>query len=306
MFAIELSDTLLAFCEDTVIILAASKKAKLAQELADSIQPNFKYKLQVLTRNKADKDADNFSKIIESLRSSKKGAKIGILAKEKNEGSFAAGWDSALKNSNLATGDISSGISDAFAVKTEEQLKAVRDSSLVAVQAIKKHVIEEILNLIDDKKEASMLTLMEDVEEKIFNLAKENNLQESDLEVIPPPILQSGGQYDLKYTAQTSDAPLHLPEKDAPAVHIISVSLRHKFCCCTVARTLFFNARKDQSDNYKLLIDIFEECIAVLKPGVRLNKVYEKAVSIIKDRKPDLLSNFLIPTKVILLRHMVQ
>ena len=293
MFAIELSDTLLAFCEDTVIILAASKKAKLAQELADSIQPNFKYKLQVLTRNKADKDADNFSKIIESLRSSKKGAKIGILAKEKNEGSFAAGWDSALKNSNLATGDISSGISDAFAVKTEEQLKAVRDSSLVAVQAIKKHVIEEILNLIDDKKEASMLTLMEDVEEKIFNLAKENNLQESDLEVIPPPILQSGGQYDLKYTAQTSDAPLHLPEKDAPAVHIISVSLRHKFCCCTVARTLFFNARKDQSDNYKLLIDIFEECIAVLKPGVRLNKVYEKAVSIIKDRKPDLLSNFL-------------
>jgi nucleosome binding factor SPN SPT16 subunit len=291
LFAIELSDTLIAFCEDTIVILAASKKAKLAQDLADSIDSKFKYKIEVLTRNKADKDAANFSKVIEFLKSSKAGAKVGILAKEKNDGAFVAGWDAALKESAMATGDISSGISDALAVKNEEQLKAIRDGSLIAVQAIKKHVIEEILNLIDDKKEASMLTLMEDVEEKIFKLVKENKLQESDMEVITQPLLQSGGQYDLKYTAQTADTNIHLPEKDAPAVHIISISLRHKFCCCTVARTLFFNARKDQSDNYKLLLDVFEECITVLKPGVRLSKVYEKAVSTIKSRKPDLLNH---------------
>ena len=253
----------------------------------------FKYKLEVFTRNKADKDAENFAKVLEALKASKKGNKIGVLAKEKNEGAFAAAWESALKESNLATTDISSGISDVLAVKNEEQLKAVRDGSLVAVQAIKKHVIEEILNFIDDKKEASMLSLMEEVEDKIFHLTKENKLQEADMEVITQPLLQSGGQYDLKYTAQTVDASLHLPEKDAPAVHIVSVSLRHKFCCCTVARTLFFNARKDQSDNYKLLLDVFEECVNVLKPGVRLSKVYEKAVSVVKDRKPELLGNFL-------------
>jgi nucleosome binding factor SPN SPT16 subunit len=293
LFAIELSDTLIALCEDKIIMLAASKKAKLAQDLADSLGSKFKYKLEVLTRNKADKDAENFSKVIEFLKSSKKGSKIGVLAKEKSEGAFAAAWEAALKSSELATGDISSGISDVLAVKNDEQLKAVRDGSLVAVQAIKKHVIEEILNFIDDKKEASMLSLMEEVEEKIFHLTKENKLAEADMEVITQPLLQSGGQYDLKYTAQTVDLPLHLPDKDAPAVHIISVSLRHKFCCCTVARTLFFNARKEQSENYKLLFDVFEECVNVLKPGVRLNKVYEKAVSVIKDRKPELLGNLL-------------
>ena len=178
-------------------------------------------------------------------------------------------------------------------MKSEQQLVAVREGSSVAAQAVKKYVIEEILNLIDDKKEAKMTVLMEGVEDKIFQLAKENKLSESDMEVITPPILQSGGVYDLKYTAQTLDAPLHLPDGDGPAVHIVAISLRNKFCCSTVARTLFFNAKKEQQDNYKLLLEVYDDCIAMLQPGVRLSKIYESAARMIKARKPDLLSYFI-------------
>jgi nucleosome binding factor SPN SPT16 subunit len=293
LFSLELSDTLIAFCDGIIVILAATKKAKLIQSMANSVDESFKYEIHVLTRDKMDKDSANFAKVIDFLKSSNKGSKIGSNIKEKSEGSFAAGWDAALKATGLVVSDISSGIGDVLAVKTSDQLKSIREGSSVAVQAFRKYVVEEILNLIDDKKEKDMVVLMAGVEDKIFQLAKDNHISESDMEVITPPILQSGGVYDLKYTAHTIAAPLHLPDKDRPAVYIIAISLRNKFCCCTVARTLFFNAKKEQQENYKLLTEVFDDCIAALQPGVRLSKIHETATRIIKARKPELLSHFI-------------
>ena len=115
--------------------------------MANCIDKSFKYEIHVLTRDKTDKDVANFAKVIDFLKSSKKGQKIGSNIKEKSEGSFAAGWDAALKASGLAISDISSGIGDVLAVKTPDQLKSIREGSSVAVLAVRKHVIEEILNL---------------------------------------------------------------------------------------------------------------------------------------------------------------
>ena len=55
-FALELHDVLFAFCEDKIIALAASKKAKLLQDLSSKLPDTFKYKVEVLTRDKTDKD----------------------------------------------------------------------------------------------------------------------------------------------------------------------------------------------------------------------------------------------------------
>ena len=43
----------------------------------------------------------------------------------------------------------------------------------------------------------------------------------SQLQIVMPPVLQSGGSYDLKWNAQTEEeARLHLPGKGIPAVHV--------------------------------------------------------------------------------------
>ena len=65
--------------------------------------------------------------------------------------------------------------------------------------------------------------------------------------------------------AQTDEhAKLHLPGKAVPAVHVASIALHHKYCCCTVARTLMFNARKDQIEKYKILFEVRMYLRAVL------------------------------------------
>jgi hypothetical protein len=43
----------------------------------------------------------------------------------------------------------------------------------------------------------------------------------SQVQITMPPVLQSGGNYDLKWNAQTDEeARLHLPGKGIPAVHV--------------------------------------------------------------------------------------
>ena len=68
MFGLELSDVLMAFCEGKVLFLAATKKAKLLQDLSDSLPEDFPQKLVVLTREKTDADKANFAKIVEALK----------------------------------------------------------------------------------------------------------------------------------------------------------------------------------------------------------------------------------------------
>lgn len=68
MFGLELSDVLMAFCEGKVLFLAATKKAKLLQDLSASLPEDFPQKLEVLTREKADADKANFAKIVEALK----------------------------------------------------------------------------------------------------------------------------------------------------------------------------------------------------------------------------------------------
>jgi hypothetical protein len=68
MFGLELSDVLMAFCEGKVLFLAATKKAKLLQDLTDKLPEDFPQKLEVLTREKTDADKANFAKIIEALK----------------------------------------------------------------------------------------------------------------------------------------------------------------------------------------------------------------------------------------------
>ena len=67
LFSLELSDTLIAFCERNLVVLAATKKAKLLQTLSDNLGDEFEYKVHVLTRDKTDKDIANFAKVLPFL-----------------------------------------------------------------------------------------------------------------------------------------------------------------------------------------------------------------------------------------------
>jgi nucleosome binding factor SPN SPT16 subunit len=228
LFENELSDVLLVFTDQKVIILAAVKKAKIAQELADKLPDSFGRKLEVLTRDKGDKDAANFAKVIDSIKGSKKGTKVGTFSKEKNSGAFAKAWEEALEQSKLEVADIQNGISDFLAIKSSAQQQAVRKSAQVNTQAFKNTLLAKILDIVDQEdKKYLMAKLSEEVEGKIDKIAKENGADVDDVDLAWAPVIQSGGTYDLKYSAQTSEKGfLHIPDTGVPAIHVAAITLR--------------------------------------------------------------------------------
>jgi hypothetical protein len=53
---------------------------------------------------------------------------------------------------------------------------------------------------------------------------------------------------------QTAEADtLHLPGKGVPAIHVASLCVQNSYCSCCVARTLMFNAKKDQLEAYRCM-----------------------------------------------------
>ncbi len=209
-------------------MLAAAKKAKIAQDLADSLPDSFGRTLEVLTRDKTDKDAANFIKVIDMIKGSKKGNKVGTLTKEKNAGSFAKAWEDALAESKLETADVQNGIADFLAIKTNTQQHAVRMSAQLNTQLFKNALLAQILDIVDQEdKKYLMLKLAEEVEAKLGKIAKENKADEEEADFAWPPVIQSGGTYDLKYSAQTAEKGyLHIPDTGMSAIHIASITLR--------------------------------------------------------------------------------
>jgi nucleosome binding factor SPN SPT16 subunit len=100
------------------------------------------------------------------------------------------------------------------------------------------------------------------------------------------PIIQSGGVYDLKPSAVSNDQNLHF------GTIICALGARYKYYCSNVARTYFVDPKKDQEENYKVLLAVHDCVIKSLKPGVKLSEVYDTAVNFLKKKKPALVDSF--------------
>lgn len=101
-----------------------------------------------------------------------------------------------------------------------------------------------------------------------------------------PPIIQSGGKYDLKPSANSDDSNLH------GGTVIGAFGVRYKSYCSNVARTFLINAEKKKEENYQFLLDLQAHVLGLIKEGVACNAVYNGAVSFIEKSRPDLKDSF--------------
>ena len=100
------------------------------------------------------------------------------------------------------------------------------------------------------------------------------------------PVVQSGGKYDLRLGAQPNDENLHA------GVIVAGFGLRYKMYCSIVARTYLVDPNKSQEANYKLLLTIHETVIKEIREGALPKDIYNKAVKLLKTKKPELEKHF--------------
>lgn len=100
------------------------------------------------------------------------------------------------------------------------------------------------------------------------------------------PVVQSGGEYDLRPGVQVNDEPLHF------GTIVCALGARFKSYCTNIGRTYFVDPVKEQEQNYKLLLEVQQLVIAALVPGAKLGQIYDKACKYVEDKKPELLEKF--------------
>lgn len=196
--------------------------------------------------------------------------------------------------------DISAALStNAFSVKDENELRAMRTASKACVALMTPYFLDEMSNILDSEKKVTHATLAEKVDRKLDdekfwktvempNKAKlPSDFDSAQLDWILGPAIQSGGKYDLRFAAEANTDNLHA------GIIIAGLGLRYKSYCSTIARTYLVDPNKAQESNYKLLHLIHNSIIKEIRDGMTAKEVYTKALNLLKVKKPEMEKHFL-------------
>ncbi|CAI5939892.1 unnamed protein product [Closterium sp. NIES-64] len=254
---------------------------------------------------RSEDGSSQMAQVIDAIRASGAGlagggpVRLGVLAKEAPEGAIMEKWAAAVEaaagggeggesgGEGLETVDVGPALGDVLAVKDEGEVINIKKAAFLSAQALKAFVVPKMEVLIDEERSMTHAELMEQTEEVITDPAKiKVKLKPDNCDICYPPVFQSGGQYDLRASAVSSDDPLCY---DSMGVIICAIGARYASYCSNVARTYLIDATKAQEKAYQVLLRAQEAAIAAIKPGVRLGDVYRAAVAVVEREAPELV-----------------
>lgn len=173
--------------------------------------------------------------------------------------------------------------------------RCMRNAARACTGLMSEFFVEEMSGILDEEKRVTHKDLADKIDQKVDDAKFFQNLKSklkddfdpSQLDWIYGPVVQSGGNYDLKLTAQSDNNTLHA----GPI--IAGLGLRYKSYSSIIARTYLVDPNESQESNYKLLLNIHEAVLKDARDGVAVKDLYHKAIGILKSKKPDMEKHFL-------------
>lgn len=186
----------------------------------------------------------------------------------------------------------------AFSVKDETELRAMRTASKACVALMNPFFLDQMSDILDQEKKVKHSALATKVDQKLdddkwwksVELPNKQRLpsdfDHDSLDWLVGPSVQSGGKYDLRLMAEPTDDNLHA------GIIIAGLGLRYKSYGSTIARTFLVDPNKSQENNYKLLHQVHNLILKEAKDGAIAKDVYNKALSYIKSKRPEMEKHF--------------
>mmetsp|Transcript_37165 Transcript_37165/g.54687 ORF Transcript_37165/g.54687 Transcript_37165/m.54687 type:complete len:1107 (+) Transcript_37165:226-3546(+) len=291
LFGYELPETVLVLTKAGMCHILSTKKKCQFLESAVGKAPAGSSILGVtlLQRNKTDGDAGSFGKLIKAADLSGKDGndekeKIGVILKEsitKNgdgEGSkVVTAWEKKLTENGVDMVDVAGGISLVMGVKEDIELDLLKKSSVLSNKVLKHGFVTKIEEVIDNEMSITHEKIASEVEAMIEDPSKiKLKVPKDHVESCYFPIVQSGGAYDLKVSAQSTDETLKYD------VIIASMGARYQMYCTTISRTFLVDPPKKVSETYETLLGVHHACIKAMVPGKPLKVVHQAAVAYLR------------------------
>lgn len=293
----EFAHTALFVTQDKAVFVTSEGKAKYLRGLTQKPTTNSSL-VEIWTRNKdAASNKQLFVDLAAQARGSVSGdAKIGIIAKDTHKGKFVDEWTEILGPEGLLTADAALLVSQASELKDNEEFGNTRVAAKVSA-VLMDTFANEMMVVVDEELKTKNSDLADKIEAKIDSNKwySKNDLGKkllaSDKEFDPDlvdwcysPIVQSGGDYDLKPSASSNDKQLV-----GDGVILASVGLRYKLYCSNIARTFLIDPTPEIELNYDFLVSLQTHVAdTLLKAGNPAKTVYLGVHEYVKKNRPEL------------------
>jgi nucleosome binding factor SPN SPT16 subunit len=127
-----------------------------------------------------------------------------------------------------------------MAVKEETEVHTMKRAFQVSIDVLNKYLKDQIMDIVDGDRKARHSKLAEGVESAASDKKYVSGVDTSQVEMCYPPIIQSGGNYNLKFSAVTDKNYLHF------GTIICCLGARYKSYCSNVVRTFLVNPSPKQ------------------------------------------------------------
>lgn len=271
------------FTENSIYFLASKKKIEFLKQIEGIKDESDLPEVKLLVKDKNDKDKANFDKLIEVIKSSKKGKSLGVFAKDNFQGEFCDSWRAALKGKDFEQVDVSTSLGYIMSVKEDSEILTVKKACLVTSDVFNKYLKDHILEIIDGEKKVKHAKLAEGVEQALTDKKYVSNVDSSQLDMCYPAIIQSGGQYSLKFSAVSDKNHMHF------GAIVCSLGVRYKSYCSNIVRTLLVNPSDKLQNQYTFLVNMEEEMLKIMVPGKKLSEIYNFGMAYAKKEQPALV-----------------
>ncbi|XP_053789266.1 FACT complex subunit SPT16 [Vidua chalybeata] len=274
------------FCEERVLFLASRKKVEFLKQVAQGKGAeggNGLPAVTLLVREKNESNKANFEKLIEALKGSRGGRRLGVFAKDKFPGEFMKSWNDALGKEGFEKVDVSAAVAQAMAAKEEVELQLMRKAAAITSEVFTKFFKERVMEIVDADEKVRHCKLAEAVEKAIEEKKFLAGADPSAVEMCYPPIIQSGGNYNLKFSVVSDKSHMHF------GAITCSMGIRYKSYCSNLVRTLMVDPSQEMQEHYGFLLGLQEVLLRELRHGARLCDVYAAVMDVVKKQRPELL-----------------
>ncbi|PWN36127.1 putative SPT16-general chromatin factor [Meira miltonrushii] len=292
----EFPSTLIVFTKESIIFVTSATKAKYLEPFVSNKEG---IKVEILKRSKNDDENKAiWNDVIKKITD--QGKRIGSFTKETQIGKVADEWKAALEEARAKEGleevDVGAAFSAIWASKDEEEQKYLKTASRMSSGIMSKYFVDEMSTTLDDDKKVSHEKLAARVEDKLEDKAlwkKVRNLESADLSLADwcyTPIIQSGGVYDLRTSAQSNSN--RLEGANGGGVILASMGLKYKSYCSNIGRTWLIDPHKTQQKTYTTLIELQHEIAEkFLRAGETCKSVYDQAVESLRAKNSSLVDH---------------
>ena len=272
---------------DNIFFLASKKKIEFLRPLESNLDSSKTVPdIKLLVRDKEDKDKKNFTKLVDAIKSANDGKTIGSFTKDKFPGDFMNAWRDALKKESFDQVDMAATFGYLMAAKEEVELSLVKKAAGLSSDIFSKYLKEQIMDIIDGDKKKPHSKISKDIEDQINNkeskLLSGSSVDKSAVDMCYPPIIQSGGNYKLKFSVASDKENLNF------GAIVCSLGVRYKSYCSNIVRTMLVDPSQSLQDTYTYLVTLEELILDKLRAGTRLSDVYKAAMDNVKKEKPEL------------------